>query len=78
MFFILTFVDDSPLRPVLDDHGKGPYSVVEFDIGTDQVGVLQGYMIVEVQIAVEVQFWIPYLHYGNGLCVDAFHILHAV
>jgi hypothetical protein len=75
---LTSIVQDTPLRPVLDNHGQRPYTLVELDVRLDHARVLDCGDIVHVDVAGELQLRVPDFYYPDLGCGNADDALHAI
>lgn len=74
---LTSIVDNSPPRPVLQDHGQLPYARVGLDICSHHSGVFERQGVVDVHVTRKTELRIPYLDNGNLGGRDANDLFHA-
>jgi hypothetical protein len=75
---LTSIVQDTPLRPVLDDHGQWPDAIIDLNIQIDHARVLKRGHIVDVHVTGELQLRIPDFYYPDLGCRYADDAFHAI
>jgi hypothetical protein len=75
---LTSIVQDTPLRPVLDDHGQWAHTIVDLDIQIDHARVLESSDIVDIQIARELQLGVPDFYDPDLGCRYTYNAFHAI
>jgi hypothetical protein len=73
---LTSIIQNTPLCPVLDDHGQWPHTIIDLDVQVDHARVLEGSSVVDIHIARQLQLRVPDFYYpdlGRRDAHDAFH-----
>jgi hypothetical protein len=73
-----SIVQDTLLRPMLNDHGQRPYAIIYLDIKVDHSRVLERSNIVDVHITRELQLGVPDFYYPNLRCGYTDNTFHTI
>jgi hypothetical protein len=71
-------VQDTPLGPMLDDHGEWTYARINLDIEVDHSRVLKRSHVVDVHITRQLQLGVPDFYYPDLGCRYAHNPFHAI
>jgi hypothetical protein len=75
---LTSIVQNTPLRPVLDNHGQWPYTIIDLDVQIDHACVLEGSDVVDIHIARQLQLRVPDFYYPDLGRRDAYNAFHAI
>lgn len=75
---LTSIIEDTPLRPVLDNHGQRANARVDLDICLDHARILQSERVIHVHVRSQLQLGVPHFDNPDPRLGYADNLLHAI